>query len=177
MKWAIDPTHSSIEFRVRHLGIAWVRGRFKSFEGNVELDEDGRPQSIEATIDATSIDTGVEDRDAHLRSPDFFDVENHPTLEFRSTAIEPRGEGEYEMTGQLTMLGKTHPVRLELEAAPPITDPWGAERVAGSAGGKLDRKEWGLEWNQALEAGGWLVGNEVKFHLEVEAVAGAPVPA
>lgn len=177
MKWMIDSDHSTIEFSVRHLGIATVHGRFKNFAGRIHLGEHGRPLAIEASIDAASIDTGVDDRDAHLRSPDFLDVENHPKLEFRSTSIVPLGDRHYRLTGRLTMLDKTHPLTMEMAASPPITDPWGHQRVAGSAAGQLDRTEWGLNWNKALEAGGWLVGDEIEFQIEVEAVAEAPVAA
>jgi len=172
--WAIDPTHSSIEFSVRHLGISTTRGRFRQFSGNVEVDEDGRLRHIEASIDAASIDTGVEQRDAHLRSPDFFDTANHPTITFRSTAVGPRPDGTLQVAGELTLRGQTHPVTFDMESAAPVTDPWGNRRAAASATGTLDRTQWGLTWNQALELGGWLVGEKVRFALEVEAVA-APV--
>jgi polyisoprenoid-binding protein YceI len=177
MTWAIDPSHSSVEFAVRHLGLATVRGRFKRLSGSVELDEEGRLQRIAATIDASSIDTGVEQRDAHLRSPDFLDAARYPTIEFRSTAVQPRGDGTYHLTGELTMRGQTHPVGFDVEAAAPITDPWGNQRAAAAATGKLDRTQWGLTWNQALELGGWLVGEEVRFTLDVSAVAPLAVAA
>ena len=174
MTWAIDPTHSSVEFSVRHLGIATVRGRFKQFTGSVDVAEDGQLQHIEVSIDAPSIDTGVDQRDAHLRSPDFFDVANYPTITFHSTAVRPRGDGTFQVSGELTMHGQTHPVTFAVESAAPIKDPWGNQRAAASATGKLDRKQWGLNWNQALELGGWVVGEEVRFTLDVQAVAAAP---
>jgi polyisoprenoid-binding protein YceI len=177
MQWTLDPNHSGVEFSIRHMGIATVRGRFKRFTASVETDDRGTLRALAARIEAASIDTGVEQRDAHLRSPDFFDVARFPTLEFRSTAIEPRGTGSYGVSGTLTMHGQTHPVTFDVEAPAPITDPWGNQRIAGSANGSLKRTTWGLAWNQALEFGGWLVGEDVRFTIELQAVAGAASPA
>lgn len=174
MQWNIDTTHSSVEFGVKHLGISTVRGRFREFTGAVDLDEDGVLRGVEATITAQSIDTGVEQRDQHLRSPDFFDAARFPTLEFRSTRIEPQGQGRYRVTGDLTMRGQTHPVTLEVEAADPVKDPWGNRRSAATASGRLNRKDWGLTWNQVLEFGGLAVAEEVRLTLDVEAVAPQP---
>lgn len=170
MKWQIDPQHSSIEFGVKHMGIATVRGRFTDFDAQAELDEDGAPNAINATIRANSIDTGVADRDAHLRSPDFFDVDQFPTLDFRSTAIERVGENRYLVAGELTMRGATHPVSLELERTEEIADPFGNRRIAGTLSGKINRKTWGLTWNQVLEFGALLVGEDVKLTLDVQVV-------
>jgi polyisoprenoid-binding protein YceI len=177
-RWNIDPAHSSIEFAVRHMGIVTVHGRFGQFSGIVELDEDGALRGVDVTIDAASITTGVEQRDAHLRSKDFFDVATYPTLTFYATAVlgGGGGDGSYEVQGDLTLLGQTRPVTLAAEVAPPVTDPWGKQRV-GSATGKLDRRRWGLTWNQALEAGGLLVSDEVRFTLDVQAVAPAETAA
>ena len=119
MTWSIDPAHTSIEFSVRHLGISTVRGRFRQFSGTVEVDAAGRPTALEARIDAASIDTGVEQRDAHLRSPDFFDAERHPELHFRSTAVTAAREGKLRVTGDLTIRGQTRPVSFEVEAVAP----------------------------------------------------------
>jgi len=177
MKWTIDQSHSSIEFSVKHLGIATVRGRFRQFSGDVALDEQGRPQSIQATIDAGSVDTGVEQRDTHLRSPDFFDTARHPTLTFVSTAIRPGGGGTLRVTGDLTIRGETRPVTLTVTPSAAIRDPWGNQRAAASATGTLSRKEWGLTWNQILELGGLAVADEVRFALEVEVVAPQLQPA
>ena len=171
MQWTIDPAHSSIEFSVRHLGIATVRGRFTKFTGGAELDVRGRLQTIAATIDAASIDTGVAPRDTHLRSADFFDVARFPTITFRSTAIAPRADGTLDLTGDLTMRGETKPVRFALEASAPIRDPWGNPRAAASATGTLSRKAWGLTWNQVLELGGVAVADEIRFTLDIQAVA------
>jgi polyisoprenoid-binding protein YceI len=177
MQWTIDPAHSSVEFSVRHLGIATVRGRFTQISGSAELDERGRLQTIQATIDAASIDTGVAPRDTHLRSPDFFDVGRYPTITFRSTAITPGANHTLDVTGDLTMRGETHPVRFALESSAPIRDPWGNPRAAAAATGKLSRKTWGLTWNQVLELGGVAVADEIRFTLDIQAVAPAAVAA
>ena len=141
MKWQIDPQHSSVEFGVKHMGIATVRGRFTDFDAHAELDEDGTPNAINATIRADSIDTGVGDRDAHLRSPDFFEVEQFPTLDFRSTAIERVGENRYLVAGELTMRGATHRLASSSSAPrrSPIRSAIGASRVR-SAGRSTARR-------------------------------------
>jgi len=176
MKWNIDTTHSAIEFGVRHLGISTVKGRFQQFEGTVETDERGAPVAVDVTIQAASIDTGVADRDNHLRSPDFFDVAANPLITFRSSAVRPVSGDEVEITGDLAMHGQTRRFSFRAEFGGAITDPWGGRRVAGQATGKLNRKDWGLGWNQLLEAGSLLVGEDVKFTLEIEAL-GAQAPA
>lgn len=173
MKWNIDPSHSTAEFTVRHMMITNVRGRFGKLEGTVEYDPQHPELSkFEATIDATSIDTRDEKRDAHLRSADFFDVEKHPKITFKSTSIKktPGGDG-FEALGDLTMHGVTKQVTLEIEGPTAETkDPWGNTRIGASAHGKVNRKDWGLNWNAALEAGGVLVGETVKISLEVSLV-------
>jgi len=171
MKWNIDPSHSTAEFTVRHLMITNVKGRFGKLAGAVEYDP-ARPEltTFDATIDAGSIDTRDEKRDAHLRSPDFFDVEKFPTLTFRSTEIKKTNVG-FTAIGDLTMHGVTRPVQLEIEGPTDATkDPWGNTRIGASATAKLNRKDWGLNWNAALEAGGVLVGETVKITLEVSLV-------
>jgi len=171
MKWNIDPSHSTAEFTVRHMMITNVRGRFGKLEGTVEYDP-ARPElsKFEATIDASSIDTRDEKRDAHLRSADFFDVEKNPTITFKSTQIKKTGDG-FEALGDLTMHGITKQVTLEIEGPTEETkDPWGNSRIGASAHGKINRKDWGLNWNAALEAGGVLVGETVKISLEVSLV-------
>jgi len=173
MNWNIDPSHSSIDFSVRHLAISTVRGRFRNFAANAELGPDGRLLKVEATIDPKSIDTGVADRDAHLRSADFFDVAKYPEIRFASTFIKPLGAGRVEVTGDLTMHGVTKPVSFVLEQGEAIKDPWGNRRLAAEASGKLNRKDWGLTWNQVLELGGVAVSEEVKWSFEVEAVSQA----
>jgi polyisoprenoid-binding protein YceI len=171
MTWSIDPTHSSIEFSVRHLGISTVRGRFRNFSGTVELAPSGRPAVLEARIDATSIDTGDEQRDAHLRSPDFFDTAQYPEIRFRSTAVAAARDGKLRITGELTIKGQARPVSFEAELTAAMKDPWGNTRAAASATGLLERRDWGLTWNQALEFGGWVVGDTIRFAIEVQAVA------
>ena len=173
MQWTIDTAHTNVEFAVKHMAISTVRGRFKTFSGSIETDEQGRPTSVEATIDAASIDTGTPDRDQHLRSADFFDVANHPELTFRSTRVTPTASG-YELEGDLTIRGVTRPVTLAVEVGSPVKDPWGNQRIAASATTTISRKEWGLTWNQVLEFGGVMVSDEVKITLDVEAIAAVP---
>lgn len=177
MSWNLDPTHSAIEFSVKHLGIATVKGRFRAFTASVTAGPDGKLSKIDATIDANSIDTGVEQRDGHLRSPDFFDVATYPEIRFTSTGIKAGGSGESMITGDLTLHGVTKPVSFTLEQSGITRDPWGNQRIAGTATGKLNRKDWGLTWNQTLELGGVLVSEEVKFTLEIQVVAAQPVAA
>lgn len=167
----IDPSHSSIGFAVKHMMVTTVRGRFGEFSGSVELP-DGDPTRAQAefTINAASVDTGVGPRDEHLRSADFFDVANHPELRFRSTRIESLGGDRYRAEGELTMRGLTKPVALEVEVGDRIRDPWGNERIGISARGKLNRKDWALNWNQALEAGGMLVSEDVRLEIDAALV-------
>lgn len=173
LQWSIDPAHTTVEFAVRHMGISTVKGRFKAVSGTVQSTEDGRLVALEATLDAASIDTGEPQRDTHLRSVDFLDADNHPKITFRSTRVEPLGANRYSVEGELTMRGVTRPVRFEVETTDPVTDPWGMRRAAATATGKLNRKDWGLTWNQLLDFGALLVGEEVRFNLEVEAVQAA----
>ena len=169
-RWAIDPSHTSLDFAVRHMAISTVRGRFKKVSGTVETAADGTVKAIEAQIDAASIDTGEPKRDAHLRSGDFFDAERFPTLTFRSTRITPRGNGRYLISGTLTIRDETRPVTFDVETSSSMKDPWGNLRAGATATGTLNRKDWGLNWNQVLELGALLVGEEVRFTLDVEAV-------
>ncbi len=179
MQWKIDPSHTGVEFAVKHMGITTVRGRFKGVSGSLETTDDGRLMSIEAVIDAGSIETAEPQRDAHLRSPDFLDAEKYPSLTFRSTDIKPldAGDARYLVSGALTIRGQARPMTFEVETTKPMTDPWGNLRAGASASGKLNRKEWGLTWNQILELGALLVGEEVRFTLDVEAVAPVAVAA
>lgn len=169
MQWMIDPSHTSVEFAVRHMGIATVRGRFRKVGGAIQVSGAGTLEAIEASIDPASIDTAESNRDAHLRSPDFFDAERYPALHFRSTKVEPTSDGRYRVEGALTIRDSTRPVSLEVEVTPPINDPFGNVRAAATATGKLNRKDWGLTWNQVLELGALLVGEEVKLTIDVEA--------
>lgn len=169
--WTIDPTHAEVAFAVRHLMLATVRGRFGTVSGTVEIDE-ARPErsSVDVTIDVTSIDTRQEMRDNHLRSADFFDVANHPTLTFKSKRVEGDITGEFRVTGDLTIRGTARPVTLDVSLEGRGRDPWGNERAGFEAKGKISRSEFGLTWNQALETGGVAVGDEVKISIDVEIV-------
>lgn len=177
MKWNLDTTHSAAEFAVKHLMISTVKGHFKTFTGTGETNEDGTLKTAELTIDAASISTNVDARDNHLRSADFFDVEKFPKITFRSTKIDQKGP-DITIAGDLTMHGVTKPVTLKGELTAAVKDPWGNQRSALAVSTKINRKDWSLHWNQALEAGGWAVGEEVKLNVEFEAVAvAAPAPA
>lgn len=177
MQWEIDPAHSSVDFAVRHLGISTVRGYFTKLSGSIEATGDGHLESVEATIDAGSIDTREEERDAHLRSADFLDAARHPAVGFRSTSVTAQEERRYLVRGDLTLRGETRPVNLEVVITEPIKDPWGKVRAAATGEGRLNRKDWGLTWNQVWEFGRLLFGEEVRFRLEIEAVAETPVTA
>ncbi|HEX9982459.1 MAG TPA: YceI family protein [Thermoanaerobaculia bacterium] len=172
--WQIDPSHSSIEFAVKHMMFTTVRGRFKEFTGTIAADETNpNGSTVTVEIAAASIDTGSADRDAHLRSADFLDVEAHPTITFRSKRVEGAmaKEGDrFTMTGELTIRGTTMEITLECQYEGQGKDPWGGTRAGSRATGRLDRRDWGLKWNQALETGGVLVANEVRVEIEVQAV-------
>src|SRR5258708_1016404 len=170
--WKIDPAHSIAEFKVKHMMIANVTGQFSKISGTLFLDEADLANShVEATIEASSIHTRDEQRDAHLKSPDFFDVEKFPSLHFKSSDIRIVRDGELSVEGDLTIHGVTRKVRFAVEGpTPPTKDPWGNARVAISASTKINRKDFGLTWNAALETGGILVGEEVTISLEVEFV-------
>ncbi len=170
LTYSIDPTHTVIHFSVRHLMVSNVRGEFTKTSGTITFDPSNpTASSVEATIDVDSLHTRDAQRDGHLKSADFFDIEKFPTITFKSTSIVPGGNGG-EVTGELTIHGVTHPITLEVEGpAPEIKDPWGLHRIGGSATGKLSRKEFGLTWNAALETGGVMVGDEVKITIEFEA--------
>jgi polyisoprenoid-binding protein YceI len=168
MQWLVDTSHAVVEFSAKHMGIMTVRGSFSEIDGKIEV-ENQKPVGLTAVIGVASVSTRQDQRDQHLRSADFFDVENHPTMEFHSTRIEPKGENAYRVTGDLTIRGKTNPIELEMEVAGPIRDPWGHDKIGISMDGKLNRKQWGLEWNALLEGGGVMVGEEVRMHIEVEA--------
>ncbi len=165
----LDQAHSSVEFIARHLMISKVRGRFGSFTGSVNVAEVPEESSVEVTIDASSVDTSQPQRDTHLRSADFLDVENHPTLAFKSTSVTLDGD-QWKVTGDLTVRGTTKPVVLDLEFDGANTTPWGTQAVGFSASTEIDREDWGLTYNQALETGGVVVGKKVRIELNVEAV-------
>lgn len=175
--WNIDPVHSGINFSVRHMLVSKVRGNFAKYGGAIELDDDLTRSVVEVTIDAASLDTGVPDRDTHLRSADFLDVERFPTLRFRSKRIEKLADGRYRVVGDLTIRDVTREVPLDVEYGGQAKDPWGNQRVGFLAKVSVDRKDFGLRWNQALETGGVLVGDRVDIELDVQAVKGAAVEA
>ena len=169
--WQIDSAHSGIHFAVRHLVIAKVRGQFSRWSGALEVpDGDFRRAQVTATIDASSIDTGVDERDKHLRSADFFDVETYPEIIFTSRRVEPVGGDRLTLVGDLTLHGVTREVTLDVESSGIAKDPWGSVRAGFTAKTAVDRKEFGLTWNQALETGGVMVGDKVEIEIEVEAV-------
>jgi polyisoprenoid-binding protein YceI len=168
--WEIDAAHSSVSAVARHLMVAKVRGHFSRFSGSVTIGETPERSSVAATIDAASIDTAEEKRDAHLRSPDFLDVESHPTLEFRSTSARQTGETSLRVDGELTIRGITRPVSLDVEYLGLVDDPFGNKHAVFSAETEIDREEWGMTWNAALETGGVLVGRRLKIELEIQAI-------
>lgn len=172
--WQIDAAHSSIEFAVKHMMFTTVRGRFRDVKGTISADESNPDQSaVNVEIAAASIDTGSPDRDAHLRSADFLDVENHPTITFRSKRVEGamKKEGDkFTMVGDLTIRGTTLEVTLDCQYEGTGKDPWGGTRSGARATGRIDRRDWGLKWNQALETGGILVANELRIEIEAQAV-------
>jgi polyisoprenoid-binding protein YceI len=161
-----------VEFVVRHLMVSKVRGRFAEFSGDIEVGEDPAATSVSVSIDASSITTGDVTRDGHLRSGDFFEAEAHPSVTFTSTKVEGKGDA-WKLHGDLSVRGVTKPVVLDVEYAGLSNDPWGNARIGFSASTELDREDWGLTWNQALESGGVLVGKKVKIELEIEAVKAA----
>jgi polyisoprenoid-binding protein YceI len=171
MAWEIDPAHSQATFAVKHMMISTVKGHFNVISGHLHIDEQNPANSwVDAQVDAKSVDTRDPKRDAHLRSPDFFDAEKYPTLNFKSTKVERIEGNEYRVLGDLTIHGVTRPVAFKAEYAGQGKDPWGGQRAGLSATTKINRKEWGLTYNQALEAGGVLVGDEVKIEIDLEAV-------
>ncbi len=169
-RYALDASHSHVGFSVRHVMVSRTKGRFADVTGEVVIGEDPLESSVEVTIDAASIDTRDEKRDEHLRSADFLDVEQHPTLTYRSRAVRPAGRGRWTVEGDLTIRGVTLPVPLEVAFEGGARDPWGGERIGFTATAEIDREAFGLTWNQALETGGVLVGKAVKIEIEAEAV-------
>jgi polyisoprenoid-binding protein YceI len=168
--YEIDRSHSMVEFVSRHLMVTKVRGRFAEFSGAITVGESPEESSVEVTIDAASVDSGEEKRDAHLRSADFLDVEHHPTIEFRSTGVEVVDDERLRVTGDLTIRGETHPVTLDATYDGAFSDPWGGRRIGFSATAEIDREDWGLTWNVALETGGVLVAKKARLELTVSAV-------
>lgn len=171
MSWQLDYTHSHIQFSVRHMMISKVKGEFEKFEGTVSFDEANPTNTtVNVSVDLSSINTREEKRDGHLRSADFFDVENHPTMTFVSKRVEKTGENTGKLIGDLTIRGITKEVTLNVEYAGQAKSPWGTVSAGFTAAGKINRKEFGLTWNAALETGGVLVGEDVEIAIEVELV-------
>jgi len=170
-RWNIDPAHSGAQFTVRHLVISKVRGTFERWQGAIDYDPD-KPEAskVSVRIEAASIDTHEPNRDQHLRSAEFFDVEKYPAITFESTKIERRGKDRYRVLGDLNMRGVTRPVAMDAEYLGTGKDPWGGERIGFFAKTTLNRKEFGLNWNQLLEGGGVVVGDQVEISLDVQAI-------
>ena len=167
--WTIDPSHSEVGFSVRHLMVSKVKGNFESFEGTITIAENPLQSSVTAEVDLSSINTRDEQRDGHLRSADFFEVENHPKLTFTSTSVEPKGD-DYVVTGDLSIKGTTKSVVLDLEFNGVHPDPWGGTRAGFSAETEISRKEFGVDFEIPMDGGGVVVGDKIKVLLEVEAV-------
>ena len=167
--WNLDPTHTTIGFTVRHMMLSKVRGTFSEFTAEVNVDADPLQSSLVAEVQMASIDTGNAERDGHLRTNDFFDVAQYPTMTLVSTSFRPRGDA-FVMTADLTIKGVTHPVEFDLEFDGTGQDPWGGTRAGFTASATINRKEWGIEWNAPLETGGVLVGEKVQIELDVQLV-------
>ncbi|MGQ0616579.1 MAG: YceI family protein [Acidimicrobiia bacterium] len=169
--YTLDPAHSRIGFVARHAMVTKVRGSFKDFAGQGYFDAaDPSKSRLEVTVQATSIDTGNADRDGHLRGNDFFDMENHPEIRFVSTDIEPAGTNAYHVTGDLTVKGTTKPVTVDVEYTGSAVDPYGNQRIGLEGSVTINRKDWGVSWNAALEAGGLLVSEKVTLELDISAI-------
>lgn len=168
-KWVIDPAHAKVGFRVKHLMIANVQGSFREFSGEVtSAGADFTDAGINFKLKTASVDTEMPDRDGHLKSPDFFDVEKYPEITFEGKGMKDLGDDIYELAGDLTIKGITKEVKLNVEFGGLMKDPWGNEKAGFALTGKINRKEWGLNWNAALEAGGVLLGDDVKLLIDVE---------
>ncbi len=179
MSWSIDNAHSQIQFAVRHMMISTVRGRFENFSGSVELDDKKLENTkVDVKIDMATINTRDSQRDGHLRSPDFFEVEKFPYATFVSKSVKTTDATHAKLVGDLTIRGVTHEATLDVEFNGMAKNPWGNTAAGFSAQGKINRKDWGLEWNMALETGGFLVGDEITLDIELELVKQAEaVPA
>ncbi len=178
MAWEIDASHSQVVFSVKHMMFSTIKGQFNVLSGHLHIDEQNPQNSwVDAQADATSIDTRDERRDGHLRSPDFFDVENYPALTFKSTKVEHVEGSEYRVLGDLTLHGVTHPVAFKAEYHGQGKNPWGQQVAGLSAKTKINRKDWGLNWNQALETGGVLVSEDVNIEIDLEVANKGETPA
>ena len=171
MSWTIDPTHSSVEFSVKHMMFTTVRGRFNNFSGTLNIDEADPTRSYaEGKVEISSVDTRDANRDAHLRSADFFEAEKYPYMTMRATHVKATGRGQYRVTAALTIKDVPREVVFDVHAVPIGKDPWGNHRWGFSAETSINRKDFGLNWNVALETGGWLVGDQVKISVELQAI-------
>ncbi|HSF26794.1 MAG TPA: YceI family protein [Actinomycetes bacterium] len=168
--FVIDKSHAIVGFVARHLMVAKVRGRFTELEGTITIAEDPAESSAQVVLQTASVTTNDEGRDAHVKSADFLDVETYPTISFASTSLQERGDGRYVLAGDLTIKDVTKPVELDVEFEGRIVDPWGGERIGFTASTEVEREDWGLTWNVALESGGVLVSKKIKLEVEVEAV-------
>ncbi len=174
--YKLDPAHTTLGFAARHLMVTTVRGRFKEFDGEVVVENDDPTTAVASvTIKAASVDTGVDQRDDHLRSADFFEVERYPEITYRSTKVEPLGDNRYRVTGDLTIKGVAQPVVLDVQVEDSFVDPWGNQRVGVSASGKVRRTVWGLNWNLLLEAGRITVSEDIRLEVESALVRQAEV--
>ncbi len=172
--WKLDPAHSAAEFKVKHMMISNVKGSFKGLSGDLTLhDPDHTLTKIDASVDVSTVNTGDPQRDGHLKSGDFFDVEKFPTMTFKSTKVFPEGGGDFTVTGDMSLHGVTKSLNFEVEGlSAPAKDPWGNTRIGLSATAKINRKDFGLTWNSALETGGVLVGEDVSVTLDVQFIKG-----
>jgi len=178
MSWTVEPAHTSVGFSLRHMMISTVRGTFDKSEITLDLNPDDMTQTkVEVKVEMNSINTRDDRRDGHLRSPDFFNVEQYPYMTFQSTKIEAVGPNHYKMTGNLTIRDATKPVTFDVQSMGPQVNPWGAKVMGFSATATINRNDWGLNWNMALEAGGVVVSEHVKIELDLEAAETAAVPA
>ena len=168
--YEIDPSHTNVGFVARHLMVSKTRGTFPSVSGSITIGQNPVESSVDVSIDAAGVETGDERRDNHLRSPDFFDVEQFPTISYRSTRVTPSSEGHFDVDGELTVRGVTRPVPLRVTFEGAVTDPWGSVRSGFAAVAEVDREAFGLTWNQVLEGGGVLVGKKIVIEIEAEAV-------
>jgi polyisoprenoid-binding protein YceI len=168
--WTIDPAHSAVSFVTRHLMVSKVRGHFNEYNADLLIAERPEDSKVDVTISAASVDTGDEGRDGHLRSADFFDVETYPKITFRTLSVEPKGDEDWLVHGELTVRNVTKPVDLDVEFAGVTEDPWGNTRAGFSATTEIDREDFGLTWNQPLAGGGVLVGKRIKLEIEVELI-------
>ena len=178
MAWTIDPVHTTVGFSARHMGLSRVRGRFTEFSGSIDVDPSDLTRTRgRAEIGTASVDTGNAERDAHLRGPDFFDADRYPTMAFEVKSIRATGGSDYRVIGDLTIRDTTREVELEYEHSGEGTDPWGNRKIGGTLTGEINRKDWGLTWNVALEAGGLLVSDRIRIEVEGQLAETAAVAA